>query len=62
MMHVFTWAENVDGLLLLSLEVDGVRLPFNIHFVLGRYGDEHKLAGFSATLQAIMSFIENRYC
>jgi hypothetical protein len=26
-----------------------------------RYGDEHKLAGFSATLQAIMSFVENRY-
>jgi hypothetical protein len=28
----------------------------------GRYGDEHdKLAGFSATLQAIMSFGENNY-
>ena len=26
-----------------------------------RYGDEHKLAGFSATLQAIVSFVENRY-
>jgi vacuolar fusion protein MON1 len=25
-----------------------------------RYGDEHKLAGFSATLQAIISFVENR--
>ncbi|CAH1444014.1 unnamed protein product [Lactuca virosa] len=24
-----------------------------------RYGDEHKLAGFSATLQAIISFVEN---
>jgi hypothetical protein len=27
--------------------------------IYSRYGDEHKLAGFSATLQAIMSFIEN---
>lgn len=26
-----------------------------------RYGDEHKLAGFSATLQAIISFVENGY-
>uniref|UniRef100_M8C2R0 Vacuolar fusion protein MON1 homolog n=1 Tax=Aegilops tauschii TaxID=37682 RepID=M8C2R0_AEGTA len=26
---------------------------------LTRYGDEHKLAGFSATLQAIVSFVEN---
>ncbi|EEC72270.1 hypothetical protein OsI_05426 [Oryza sativa Indica Group] len=25
----------------------------------GLYGDEHKLAGFSATLQAIISFVEN---
>jgi hypothetical protein len=24
-----------------------------------RYGDEHKLAGFSATLQAIMSYVES---
>ncbi|XP_024371446.1 vacuolar fusion protein MON1 homolog isoform X2 [Physcomitrium patens] len=27
--------------------------------IYSRYGDEHKLAGFSATLQAIMSFVEN---
>ncbi|WVZ67219.1 hypothetical protein U9M48_016329 [Paspalum notatum var. saurae] len=27
--------------------------------VYSRYGDEHKLAGFSATLQAIISFVEN---
>ncbi|GAA0176583.1 hypothetical protein LIER_29552 [Lithospermum erythrorhizon] len=27
--------------------------------IYSRYGDEHKLAGFSATLQAIISFIEN---
>lgn len=26
-----------------------------------RHGDEHKLAGFSATLQAIISFVENGY-
>ncbi|XP_057955435.1 vacuolar fusion protein MON1 homolog [Malania oleifera] len=28
--------------------------------IYSRYGDEHKLAGFSATLQAIISFVENR--
>ncbi|KAH0704612.1 hypothetical protein KY285_018890 [Solanum tuberosum] len=27
--------------------------------IYSRYGDEHKLAGFSATLQAIISFVEN---
>ncbi|CAL5211265.1 unnamed protein product [Lathyrus oleraceus] len=27
--------------------------------IYSRYGDEHKLAGFSATLQAIVSFVEN---
>ncbi|TYJ23802.1 hypothetical protein E1A91_A08G217600v1, partial [Gossypium mustelinum] len=27
--------------------------------IYSRYGDEHKLAGFSATLQAIISFMEN---
>ncbi|XP_074573583.1 vacuolar fusion protein MON1 homolog [Curcuma longa] len=27
--------------------------------IFSRYGDEHKLAGFSATLQAIISFVEN---
>ncbi|KAJ7001962.1 vacuolar fusion protein MON1 [Populus alba x Populus x berolinensis] len=27
--------------------------------IYSRYGDEHKLAGFSATLQAIISFLEN---
>ncbi|CAI9774609.1 unnamed protein product [Fraxinus pennsylvanica] len=27
--------------------------------IYARYGDEHKLAGFSATLQAIISFVEN---
>ncbi|GAQ89926.1 hypothetical protein KFL_005780040 [Klebsormidium nitens] len=27
--------------------------------IYSRYGDEHKLAGFSATLQAIMSYVEN---
>ncbi|KAH7286199.1 hypothetical protein KP509_33G062800 [Ceratopteris richardii] len=27
--------------------------------IYSRYGDEHKLAGFAATLQAIMSFVEN---
>eukprot|EP00250_Pteridium_aquilinum_P020569 c24865_g2_i1 orf=448-2577(+) len=27
--------------------------------IYSRYGDEHKLAGFSATLQAIMSFVES---
>ncbi|GKC58468.1 vacuolar fusion protein MON1, partial [Tanacetum coccineum] len=27
--------------------------------ILSRYGDEHKLAGFSATLQAIISFVED---
>ncbi|KAJ0465137.1 putative vacuolar fusion protein Mon1 [Helianthus annuus] len=27
--------------------------------ILSRYGDEHKLAGFSATLQAIVSFVED---
>lgn len=30
--------------------------------IYSRYGDEHKLAGFSATLQAIISFVENGYC
>ena len=30
-------------------------------FLTSRYGDEHKLAGFSATLQAIISFVENGY-
>ncbi|GMN24768.1 hypothetical protein TIFTF001_000693 [Ficus carica] len=29
--------------------------------IYSRYGDEHKLAGFSATLQAIISFVENGY-
>lgn len=28
---------------------------------LPRYGDEHRLAGFSATLQAIISFVQNGY-
>lgn len=28
--------------------------------IYSRYGDEHKLAGFSATLQAIISFVETR--
>ncbi|KAE9587992.1 putative vacuolar fusion protein Mon1 [Lupinus albus] len=30
--------------------------------IYSRYGDEHKLAGFSPTLQAIISFVENGYC
>ncbi|KAF8397546.1 hypothetical protein HHK36_016464 [Tetracentron sinense] len=30
--------------------------------IYSRYGDEYKLAGFSATLQAIISFVENGYC
>ncbi|KAH0890152.1 hypothetical protein HID58_052581 [Brassica napus] len=29
--------------------------------IYSRYGDEHKLAGFSATLQAIISFVENGF-
>lgn len=29
-------------------------------FISFKYGDEHKLAGFSATLLAIVSFVENR--
>jgi len=32
------------------------------YYFTSRYGDEHRLAGFSATLQAIISFVENGYC
>ncbi|KAK4408952.1 Vacuolar fusion protein MON1 [Sesamum angolense] len=42
---------------------NGVWGPMNSGFrenaIVMRYGDEHKLAGFSATLQAIISFVEN---
>lgn len=34
---------------------------YTYYYFTSRYGDEHRLAGFSATLQAIISFVENGY-
>jgi len=47
--------------MIAALNLCSFSLFFVSHFSFSRYGDEHKLAGFSATLQAIISFVENGY-
>ena len=66
-LKVSVWHHLISAFLNFHLSIAALALSpgpsYLVSYILlpSRYGDEHKLAGFSATLQAIISFVEDGY-